>query len=178
MLYPSPTRREPQHTDASSLLTSCHTRIRHFCEMAVTLSKAIDAPHDQIAEVARQLHRYFTQAFPLHAEDEDKSMLPRLRGRDADLDERLERMHAEHGRIEKLVVDQLPAWEVLAERPAELPELASQLLPAGRQLQTLMDQHLESEEKHIFVALDMLGRKDLEDIEREIRERRRQTYHW
>jgi len=176
-LYPSPARREPQHFDAPSLLTSCHARIRHFSEMAVTLAEARDAPEHEIAEAARQLHRYFAQALPLHAEDEEESVLPRLAGRAAELDTRLERMRAEHVRIDELLAPQLEAWQALAKQPADLVTLAPRLSPLGRQLQALFGEHLESEEKYIFVALQtQLSHTELGAIEQEIRDRRRRTY--
>lgn len=179
MLYPSPARREPQHFDVPSLLTSCHARIRHFSAMAVTLAETTDAPEHEIAEAARQLYRYFAHALPLHAEDEDESVLPRLAGRTAELDSRLERMRAEHGRIDELLAPQLEAWQVLAERPAELATLAPRLSPTGRELRSFLGEHLESEEKYIFVALQKeLSHSRLGAIEQEIRERRRRAYRW
>ncbi|HEX9400550.1 MAG TPA: hemerythrin domain-containing protein [Anaeromyxobacter sp.] len=43
---------------------------------------------------------YFTEALPLHARDEEESVLPRLHGRDSAVDAELaamEREHREHG---------------------------------------------------------------------------------
>ncbi len=177
MLYPSPTRREPQNSDTATLLVSCHARIRHFGEVAVSIAEATDVPESEIAEAARQLHRYFTHAFPLHEEDEDKTLLPRLRGLSADLDTHLERMHTEHERIHELVDIQVEAWQVLAKQPNQLATFAPRLRPAARELEALLETHLEDEEQHIFVALRSLGRRELGEIEQEIRERRRHTYH-
>jgi len=75
--------------DAVALLLECHGRIRAFLAMARRVGEAI------------QVHRYFTLALPLHARDEEESILPRLRGRDPLLDLQLDvrvREHQEHQR--------------------------------------------------------------------------------
>jgi len=70
--------------DAAELLLECHGRIRAFLAMARRVGEAI------------QVHRYFTLALPLHARDEEESILPRLRGRDPVLDLQLDVMVREH----------------------------------------------------------------------------------
>lgn len=176
MLDPSLRRREPGKSDALTMLVDCHARIRHFAAMAVSLAE-VEAPEHEIADAAQQLHHYFAHALPLHAEDEDRSVLPRLRGRDAGLDAGLERMHAEHERIYALLAPQLQAWQVLSSKPAELVAAAPRLGPLARELQSLLEQHLDAEERHVFPALrTYLDRHELAAIEQEIRERRRHTY--
>ncbi len=176
MLHTSLRRREPGKSDALSMLVDCHARIRNFAALAVSLSE-LEARHDEIAAAAARLHRYFAHALPLHAEDEDRSVLPRLEGRDPELDAALERMHAEHERIYALLAPQLAAWHVLSEKPAQLVAEAPRLGPLARQLSTLFEEHLRAEEQHVFPALGThLDRAELAAIEHEIRERRRHTY--
>lgn len=176
MLDPSLRRREPLKSDAVTMLVDCHARIRHFSAMAIAFAE-VEAPEHEIADAAERLHRYFAHALPLHAEDEDRSVLPRLRGRDAALDARLEQMHAEHERIYALLAPQLQAWQALSRKPDQLRAEAARLAPLARELQSLFEQHLEGEEQHIFPALQRyLDRAELGAIEQEIRERRRHTY--
>jgi len=176
-LYPSLRSREVEPSDALSLLRGCHAHIRHFSSMAVTLAGSHGAPAHEVAEAARQLVRYFTLALPLHTEDEELSLLPRLRGRSAELDARLETMHAEHERIVALLAPQVEAWQALAEVPGGLAARAAVLLPEARELQELFERHLEAEEEHIFPALRTeLDDEALDAIRAAIRDRRRDQY--
>ena len=177
MLYPSLRSRETEASDALSLLTGCHARIRHFSRMAVALVESHGAPADEVAEAARQLVRYFTLALPLHVEDEELSLLPRLRGLGAELDARLETMRAEHERIDALLAPQVEAWQALAEAPGRLTTRAAALLPQARELHALFERHLGAEEEHIFPALRTeLDDEALDAIRAAIRERRRDQY--
>ncbi len=177
MLYPSLRSREAEPSDALSLLSGCHARIRHFSSMAVALAGSPGAPADEVAEAARQLVRYFTLALPLHTEDEELDLLPRLRGLSTELDARLETMHAEHERIDALLAPQVEAWQALAEAPGGLAARAAELLPRARELQELFERHLLAEEEHIFPALRTeLDDEALDAVRAAIRERRRDQY--
>ena len=72
--------------DAVGLLLDCHERIRAFTAMASRLAAPGDPGPDAIRDAAARVHRYFAEALPLHAQDEEESLAPRLRGRDPDLD--------------------------------------------------------------------------------------------
>jgi hypothetical protein len=67
---------------AVELLLECHERIRHFARLALKLAGTRDLPPAEVAEAAAAVRRYFAEALPLHAADEEESMMPRLRGRD------------------------------------------------------------------------------------------------
>ncbi|HEY8429217.1 MAG TPA: hemerythrin domain-containing protein, partial [Sandaracinaceae bacterium] len=67
--------RPPEST--VELLLECHERIRRFTRLSRELVRA-QASHEQIADAARSLCAYFGRAFLLHAEDEDRSIRPRL----------------------------------------------------------------------------------------------------
>src|SRR5512137_1703443 len=84
------------HGDAVDLLLECHGRIRTFLAMARRLGEARGEPAEAVSAAAVQVHRYFTLALPLHARDEEDSILPRLRGRDPRVDRELEAMVREH----------------------------------------------------------------------------------
>ena len=86
-------------------------------------------------------------------------------------------MHAEHERIDALLAPQLEAWQALVEAPSGLAERAPRLALLARELGELFEQHLDSEEQHIFPALrTQLDHAELAAIEQEIRERRRNQY--
>src|SRR5512132_579542 len=86
--------------DAVGLLLECHDRIRSFLALARRVAQAGPAERDGVAEAAARVRRYFAEALPLHARDEEESILPRLRGREPAVDAELaamEREHREHG---------------------------------------------------------------------------------
>jgi len=139
--------------DAVELLLECHVRIRWFLELAGRLAAARDPPPEEVAAAAARVHRYFTQALPLHARDEEESLLPRLRGRDSTVDRELEVMRREHdehagplGRLTGLCA-------ALAAEPGRLAEMAPAVGLAGSLLASLFAVHLDREERVIFPAV-------------------------
>ena len=145
--------RPPMPADAVELLLECHARIRWFLDLAGRLAAARDLPPQEIAAAAARVHRYFAQALPLHARDEEESLLPRLRGRDAAVDDELQAMrreHAEHaGPIDRLT----GLCAALAADPGRLAELAPEVGLAGSLLARHFAVHLDREERVIFPAV-------------------------
>lgn len=138
---------------AAALLLECHGRIRSFLATARRIAEAVDPPPGELAEAARAVHRYFTEALPLHAEDEERSVLPRLRGREAVLDGALAAMAAEHLEHRGRVADLTGACGSLAAAPALHPLLAPMLLGAVTWLERHFEAHLGAEEAVVFPGL-------------------------
>jgi iron-sulfur cluster repair protein YtfE (RIC family) len=158
---------------AADLLLECHERIRTFLALARRIAELGPSSPDSVAEAAARVRRYFTEALPLHAQDEEVSILPRLRGRDPRVDAELEAMAREHREHER------PMGELVAacERIARAPERRTDLLPTvGRavtELERHFAEHLGREEAVIFPAMSrLLDRSAHAAILREIRERR------
>jgi iron-sulfur cluster repair protein YtfE (RIC family) len=143
----------PAAAGAVELLLECHQRIRQFTSLALRLAQAHDLPRAEVAESAAAVRRYFAEALPLHAADEEESMLPRLRGRDPALDGALSvmrREHAGHGmRVEPVVA----LCAELAASPERHAELAPRLREAADQLERHFAPHLALEEDLLFPAL-------------------------
>lgn len=160
--------------DAVDLLVECHGRIRGFLAMARRLGAARDAEPTAVTEAALQVCRYFTEALPLHARDEEESVLPRLRGRDPALDAALEimaRQHREHQAPLGVLVD---ACAELAREPGRLTDLGPVITGAAEELERHFADHLAREESTIFPAMRRLldQATDL-SVVMEFRERRR-----
>lgn len=141
---------------AATLLLECHDRIRAFLATARRIAEAEGAPPAQVAEAAAAVQRYFTVALPLHAEDEERSILPRLRGRDDATDAALERMVEEH-RAHEATVRALVA--ICAELTAA-PRRRAMLTPALRSTLAWLDrhfaEHLGGEEAVVVPAMERL----------------------
>jgi hemerythrin-like domain-containing protein len=163
----------PAPEDAVALLLECHGRIRSFLDLARRLGAAQDVPADVVADAAGRLHRYFSLALPLHARDEEESVLPRIAGREPDLDRELEAMRREHAEHQEPLRRLLGASVVLASSPSRLTDLAPAFVEAARDLSGHFEVHLAREESVIFpAARRLLGPAADAEIVAEIRARR------
>lgn len=152
--------------DVTSRLAECHVRIRRFLEEAATLARTSGAEAPRRAS-ARDVRRYFAQALPLHAEDEDHSIAPRLPAEHAAL---VARLSAEHDAI----VDGLRHLEADWARWAE--GAAGPGSPAHLDLlsrtSAALHGHLALEEIELFPAIRRLDARARRDIVAEMGARR------
>jgi iron-sulfur cluster repair protein YtfE (RIC family) len=159
--------------DAVDLLLECHERIRAFLALAHRIAEVGPSAPGSVAEAAARVRRYFTEALPLHAQDEEASILPRLRGLDARVDAELEAMAREHREHERPMRELVAACEEIARAPESLPGLASRVGRAATELERHFAEHLGREESVIFPAMRQLLDASADAvIMREIRERR------
>jgi iron-sulfur cluster repair protein YtfE (RIC family) len=163
----------PAPGDVVDALIDCHARIREFTALAARLAAADGAAPCEVRSAAEQVHRYFSVALPLHAEDEERSLLPRLSGRDAEVDRQLGEMRREHAEHGDAVGRVLLACSALAASPERLPEVASSLAAAARDLARHFEPHLEREERVVFPAVRaLLTPPEQDTIRAEMRARR------
>lgn len=178
-------RRKPQAVpiqadDAIDLLVACHARIRRFKALALRLGspEGRAAPAAEVTEAARTLIAYFSRALPLHAQDEDESLAPRLRAaatvaRGSEVSESLARMTAEHGPLEAAIAALVPLWSRLVTGPGEIAAMLPELGAAAATMDGLWTPHLAAEEAVIFpAARALLSGDELEGVSREVRARR------
>jgi iron-sulfur cluster repair protein YtfE (RIC family) len=159
--------------DAVALLLECHERIRTFVAMARRIAEALPDQRAGVPEAAARVSRYFTQALPLHARDEEESILPRLRGRAADVDAALEVMAREHREHERPLGEVVAACDALVRDPGRHAELAPALARSAAELDAHFVEHLRREEAVVFPAMRrLLSREEDAAIVRELRARR------
>ncbi len=159
--------------DAVDLLLDCHDRIRGFLALARRIARHGAAEPD-VAEAASRVRRYFMEALPLHARDEEESILPRLQGRDPVVDATLATMAHEHLEHERPLGVLVTACGELARAPARLPELARFIAGATDELERHFAEHLRREEAVVFPAMRRLLDPPTDAaIVREMRARRR-----
>jgi hemerythrin-like domain-containing protein len=161
------------HGDAVDLLLECHGRIRAFLGMARRLGEARNEPAEAVSDAAMQVHRYFTLALPLHARDEEDSILPRLRGRDHRVDRELEVMVEEHRAHEDPLGRLVEACAAIGADPGRQLSLGGVVLESTAELDRHFLHHLAREENEIFPAVRRLLDPETDArIVLEIRERR------
>jgi hemerythrin-like domain-containing protein len=166
--------RPPAALDSVGLLVECHERIRSFLGLARRVGEA-DAAADPeaVVEAAGRVRRYFLEALPLHARDEEDSILPRLRGLDPAVDAELATMVEEHRGHERPLAALVAACEEIARAPARAAELQPIVLRAAGELALHFEEHLAREESVIFPAIRRLLDSQADAaIVREIRARR------
>ncbi len=169
----SPHRQPARPGDVVDALLDCHARIRDFVALALRLASASGLAAAEAQQAAGDVRRYFEVALPLHAADEEASILPRLRGLDPAVDAELDHMRREHAEHERAVGRLVAACRAIQERPDELGRAAPALAEAARELDGQFAAHLDREERVIFPAIrTRLDREAQEAIRAEMRARR------
>ena len=153
-------------------LIDCHGRIRGFLEVVTSMGAAPEMDSDEVKSAARDVRRYFSEALPRHVEDEEKSLLPRLVGKEPELDAAIERMHQEHDVHDPLVSSLLSICDELS-GGGEEAGLRERLKSVGAELRRELELHLQQEEAIIFPAIDRwVPKSEQEKIIAEMRTRR------
>ncbi|MGO8969377.1 MAG: hemerythrin domain-containing protein [Myxococcaceae bacterium] len=134
--------------DVLEVLLDCHQRLRQVTALAAGLTSASDA----VGTVAAKVLRYFTVALPLHEEDEEGSLFPRLLEQAPELAPTLAALRADH----QLQTEQVEVLVALCQQVQSWPErtghLVGALAAAGLALQKAWQGHLDSEERDVFPA--------------------------
>lgn len=157
MNVPSPRRApirvlHPRTKDILQLLVEGHERLRGFTALAVQLGHSQGASALELSEAASRLVRYFTHELPLHLEEEEQGLLPRLfttQLSDVRIDQ-LGELQRQHEEFEGCVQRLMPLWTTLARSPERYPQLAERLAREGRQLLTVAEEHVLMEEQLLF----------------------------
>jgi hemerythrin-like domain-containing protein len=160
-------------SDAVDLLVDCHARIRHFLALARGIAERGPSDPAAVPEAAAAVVRYFTKALPLHARDEEDSIVPRLRGLDPAVDRALEQMLREHGEHGAPLDALVEACAALSSGEGALTELAPVVAREAAALERHFEVHLANEEAVIFPAMRRLLDAEADaEIVRELRLRR------
>lgn len=137
--------------DVVGLLRECHGRMRRFLDIAERLARPpADSSESEVREAATALHRYFSQALPLHVRDEEETLAPRLKDHDPAVDEALGAMQAEHSAHEAVLHEFLMLIAALVAEPARLEMLQHELRSITAELRVQLGAHLEAEERILF----------------------------
>lgn len=157
-------------TDPVAWLRDCHARIEQVVAGLGALSRAaLDDP--RALATAQACHRYLQLALPLHAQDEDESLVPPLLAAPsgAAVGAALDRMQAEHQEI----VRALPGTLFLLDSVVGgLAVGAGELIELATWADGLLLPHIHREEQVILPAVGRLCPDILDQIARQMRARR------
>jgi hypothetical protein len=158
------------------LLLACHARIRGFLELAARLTAARGEPDASLADAAARLARYFSEALPLHSQDEDASITPRLlaAAASAELADALAAGASEHLVLEAQLAALTPIWAAIARDPSKLGAARGELEGGVAPVAEVFPIHLAREEQIVFPAALRLPAADHAAILAEMRARRGQ----
>ena len=166
---------KPKTVDEDSVvvaLLDCHARIREFFTMAMAAGQRSEAGEELIKDAIQRVHRYFTLALPLHVQDEEESISPRMRGISDAVDRALDQMSAEHKTHMKLIDALVSACEVALASENIAKSAKEQVLPAALVANGAMMAHLDLEEGVLFPVLDKLELSVQKQIRLEMKQRR------
>lgn len=147
--------RKRRSEDLAGMLEDCHARIRQFIALGIAIGERSDAPDAEVVEACDRMRRYFVEAFPLHVRDEEESILPRLRGRSAEVDAALDRMHDEHALHDAPLRHVLDLAASVRADPRQTAVRAA-LARASAELKEELERHLVAEERIVLPAVRAL----------------------
>ncbi len=137
-----------------ALLVACHSRIRRFAALAHRIGTDPEATSSERIEACVAVERYFNEALPLHVQDEEESILPRLGGRSVAIDFALAAMTEQHALHDATLDTMLEACRALRAAPDDRRSRAV-LTDAAEAAIQVFDEHLALEESIIFPAVAM-----------------------
>jgi hypothetical protein len=157
--------------DVVELLLEAHVETRQVVALACALS-ARSATADT-RETAQHISDFVEWMLPLHCADEERSLVPRLVGKNATVDAALTRMQRQHATLEAPLTRLRLVCRMIARDVTRLHVLRFELAHAAEDVQRRLDEHQAFEEAAVFPALKKLLYVDeLESIASEMRERR------
>jgi hypothetical protein len=162
--------RDDASGDPGTALRACHERIRRFLTTAGRVASVEPTTAKDLAEAAAAVARYFREALPLHEQDEEASIAPRLR--DAAL---AEEIRAEHEVLHAATRALIHACERIAGAPdpiAARDDNRQDLVCSLAALSAAMLAHLAAEESRLLPAVDALPPAERAAIAAEMRARR------
>ena len=176
---PSPisSRRHPvldlptQQRDVVELLLEAHIEARQIVSMAESLSSG--SATCGARETATTIADHVEWMLPMHCDDEDQSVAPRLMGRHHVVDDALGKMKLQHLSLEAPMARVRLLCMILSRDISRLHALRFELGAAVKDLRERLEEHHALEESIVFPALKRLLYVDeLESIGVEMRARR------
>ncbi len=166
--------RLPLEDSALDLLRACHTKMRLFTKALerIVETYAKNAADPQVPDAARTTARYFREALPMHAEDEDLSITPRLLAVHPDLAQVLADGARDHAVMEGELPPLTATLDKLAARDALTTEEFAAFSDRVDRVVLLLRTHALTEETTWFERFGQLPSEQLRQVRMEMAARR------
>lgn len=155
--------------DPVAAFRACHERIRTFTAGLQRIAALPDLSDPRVPSAAAQARRYFGEGLPLHADDEDLSLAPRLLRVAPECAPLLADLERDHRQIDACLATLLPLLGTLAEE-GRVPHATFRVSVSF--LSNLLLPHIAREEDELFPLCARLSDEDRTAIARELVERR------
>ncbi|MDP2311574.1 MAG: hemerythrin domain-containing protein [Pseudomonadota bacterium] len=155
--------------DPGASFRACHERIRMFTAGLQRIAALPDLSDPRVPSAAAQARRYFAEGLPLHADDEDLSLAPRLRAVAPECGPLLDELERDHRKIDACLATLLPMLGTLAEE-GRVPHATFRA--AVSFLSGLLLPHIAREEDELFPLCARLSSEDRLAIASELVARR------
>lgn len=161
----------PAPRDVVEVLLEAHIEARQVVSMAESLSTG--SATSGARDTALTISDHVEWLLPMHCEDEEASLAPRLAGRNRVVDAAIEQMKLQHLSLEAPLARVRLLCRVLSRDISRLHALRFELGAAATDLKERLATHHAFEESIIFPALKrLLYRDELVSISSEMRARR------
>lgn len=161
--------RDAAPADPVAAFLACHERIRTFTAGLERVAALPDLHDPRVPSAASRARRYFAEGLPLHGDDEDLSLAPRLRRVAPETGPLLDALEQDHRRIDVCLGTLLPMLRTLAEGDV-VPRAPFE--SEVRALSDLLLPHIAREEEELFPRCARLTAEDRVAIALEIVARR------
>jgi stress-induced morphogen len=157
--------------DLVEVLLDAHIEARQVVSLAACLAGGNATASAR--ETATTISDHVEWLMPMHTEDEELSLAPRLHGRHRAVDEALAQMKRQHLSLEAPLARVRLVCNVLSQDISRLHALRFELGAAAKDLGERLAEHHAFEESAVFPALKrLLYADELESIQDEMRARR------
>ena len=162
---------EGRQRDVVEVLLDAHIEARQMVSMAECLASGSATCASK--ETATTIADHVEWLLPMHWDDEERSLAPRLLGRHRVVDDALSKMKLQHVALEAPLARLKLICTTLSRDISRLHALRFELAAAAKDLKDRLAEHHALEESIVFPARKRLLYVDeLESIQREMRERR------
>lgn len=155
------------------LLSDCHRRIERF--LAILIKVVDDAPTPLAPAYEQGLRGaldYFEQAAPLHTEDEERSLFPRMQ-HSPEAQQAIAALQADHAQAEQLHAEVHRLGQQWLREGALGEDSRQELRQLLLRLDAIYCQHIPAEDQQVFpLAARLLSEEALREVGREMAARR------
>lgn len=171
-LFPEPA---PDFSNPLGLIRACHQRMLRHLELLEKVCTHLQSDNmdQQVADAAKQVHRYFTSAAVTHHRDEEDDIFPLVVRTSLKMAQLIHGLKKDHQKLEQLWLQLEPGLGKLQsiESPEDFIQHAQEFCSAYRH-------HIQVEENEFLnLAQHLLSKQQLEEIGENMEERRKPVSH-